>query len=129
MTSLSLTDGADVAFAGTCVVPGRLDIHTPAVIATRNKAACACVPLMTITRSSFCRRLGSVRSIAGIRAERRPVCGDHARVKPRAGLRHAPLRLEVHVHDAEALGESERPFQVVQQRPGEIALHVAAVAD
>ncbi len=41
------------------------------------------------------------------------VAGDDLRVQQRAVFRRALQRLEIHVHDAEALREAERPFQIV----------------
>src|SRR5690606_30522220 len=46
----------------------------------------------------------------------------------RARLGRALLRLEVHVYDAEALRVAVGPLEVVQQRPGEVAAHVHALA-
>ena len=61
--------------------------------------------------------------------ERAPVARDHVRIEARARLGRALLRREIDVHDAEAFGESERPFEIVEQRPCHVAAHVAARAD
>src|SRR5690606_878820 len=62
------------------------------------------------------------------RLEQRPaVAVDDVRVEARARLGRALLRLEVHVHDAEALRVAIGPLEVVQQRPGEVAAHVHAL--
>src|SRR3546814_681312 len=49
---------------------------------------------------------------------------DHLRIQLRRGLRRALLGGEVDVVQAEALGEAQRPLQVVHQRPGVVTLQV-----
>src|SRR5690349_8681395 len=51
-----------------------------------------------------------------------PTSGDHVRVPPGAVLRGAALGVVVDVHQAEPLGVAEGPLEVVEQRPGEVAL-------
>ena len=51
------------------------------------------------------------------------------RVPARAVLRRALEGLEVDVDEPEALGVAERPLEVVQQRPHEVAAQVDAVGD
>src|SRR5579859_6897123 len=48
--------------------------------------------------------------------------------EPAAAVLHDPfLALEVDVHDPEALRVAERPLEIVEERPGEIALHWHAI--
>src|SRR5262249_46789464 len=58
-----------------------------------------------------------------------PLRSDDARVEQRAVFRRALLRLEVDVHDAEALRVAVRPLEVVEQRPHEVSPHVYAAFD
>ncbi len=70
----------------------------------------------------------SGRSMSGF-VERGAVRRDHSRIEMRARLRRALQRLVVDVHQAEALGEAVGPFEVVEQRPGEVAADVGALPD
>ena len=81
-------------------------------------------------------RVPSAKTVAGAAvasqspsARAAPLRRDHVGVEVRAVLRRPLERLEVHVHQAEALREAERPLEVVEQRPGEIAAHVDALLD
>ena len=61
--------------------------------------------------------------------ERRAARGDHLGVEARAVLEDALLRLEIDMHQPEAHRIAEGPFEVVHQRPGEIAAQVDAGLD
>src|SRR5439155_9500722 len=64
------------------------------------------------------------------RSEQAPaVAGDHLLVPTEGILGHAPLRLVVDVDEAKALLVAVGPFEVVEQRPGVIALDRHTVAD
>src|SRR4051812_6616785 len=91
---------------------------------------------------SSARRLGSMGRVPGTRTVRTngrcesvavgegsALRRDHVGVEAGALLRRPLERLEVHVHEAEALRIAERPLEVVEQRPGEIAAHVDALLD
>src|SRR5215204_3879557 len=54
---------------------------------------------------------------------------DVVPVPEAAALRDPPLRRVVHPHDPEALAVPVLPFEVVEQRPREVALDVDAVLD
>src|SRR5688572_1140920 len=64
--------------------------------------------------------------VSGPRLEGFATTGDRLGIRAGAGFRGATLGLEVHVHEAEPLGEPVRPLQVVEQRPGEIPPDVHA---
>ena len=64
-----------------------------------------------------------------IAVQARAVAGHQPRIIKRAVLRGAFLRGEIDVDDAEALGKAERPFEIVEQRPDQIAPDVGARVD
>ena len=69
-------------------------------------------------------------SMSGGLVERRTVRRDRLREYNCAlalGVRSCVCVVDV--HDAEALRIAERPFEIVEQRPGEVAAHVGALAD
>ena len=65
----------------------------------------------------------------GRRSENLSVRRDDFGVEARAVLRRPPLRSEIDMHDAEALGVTERPLEVVEQRPREVAAQIDALLD
>ena len=90
-------------------------------------------------RASGCVRGGGFHDVAMTRSQERaaamlsrlsasaaPRRGDHLGVEARAVLGVALLRLEVDVHQPEALRVAEGPLEVVHQRPGEVAAQVDA---
>src|ERR1044072_6829869 len=71
------------------------------------------VPRPTPARAATASRVGRFMT---------PILPDDLRVPDSAVLEHAPLALEVHVHEAEALAVAPCPLEVIHKRPGEIAL-------
>ena len=61
--------------------------------------------------------------------ERRAVGRDHAGIELRARFRRALERAVVDVDETETLGEAVGPFEVVEQRPGEVTADVGALLD
>jgi len=64
----------------------------------------------------------------GFREQGGAVASNHLGIEPGAGLERPPLSGEIDVNQPEALGIAVGPFQIVQQRPGEIAAQVDAAA-
>ena len=72
-----------------------------------------------------CRQTRTIQSTF----QRGPVGANHVGIKPGRGFRHAPLRLKVHVHDAEPLRVAALPLEIVEQRPDEVTAQVDAGLD
>ena len=85
-----------------------------------------------LSSKRHCHRPGGAPRCAECRPGR---CGsvdaagaDRVAVPPRGVLHQPRAGRVVHAHDAEALGVAERPLEVVQQRPEEVAANVDALA-
>src|SRR5688572_8312458 len=109
----------------------RLATNLPSSVAIAKRA---CVPPMSAATTCFIGARSSDdphgrASLCFAVREDRAIGLDHLCVKPAAVLDRALLRFEIDVDDAEALGETERPFEIVDQRPGHVAAHVGALAD
>src|SRR5665213_3825148 len=81
----------------------------------------------TASPAATAARARAGNALAAVPAQACPVAGDDLRIEAGAVLERALLGREVHVDDAEALGKAVRPFEIVQQRPVHIALHLSLI--
>ena len=84
-----------------------------------------------VQRAEICQapRVAPLDSGSGVM----PACGStfahQARIPKGAALGGADLGCMIHMHDAEPLAVAMGPFEVVQQRPDEIAVQVDPLID